>query len=100
VEAVVVAAPLELRLCPGCGRPPKPAGTQAAHEEIEWEVRLVRKRYHRQRYVRTCACPGVSTRIVAPAPVRLIPKGLLSLGTIAQQESLTIRPGYRRAQVS
>lgn len=84
VEAVVVAAPLELRICSRCGRPLEPEGTQAAHEEIEWEVRLVRQRYHRQRYVRTCACPGVSTRTVAPAPLRLIPKGLLSLGTIVE----------------
>jgi transposase len=84
VEEVVVEAPLAQRICPGCGLPFAAAGTQGSHEEIEWEVRLVRKRYRRQCYKRTCACPGVPTRIVAEAPVRLIPKGLLSVGTIVE----------------
>jgi len=81
-EDVILEAPLAQRRCPRCALPFAPAGTQAAHEEIDWEVRVVRKRYQRQCYQRTCACAGVPMRIVAPAPVRLIPKGLLSLGTI------------------
>ena len=84
VEDVVVEAPLAQRICPRCGLAFEPVGTQAAHEEIEWEVRLVRKRYRCQRYQRTCACAGVPARIVAPAPARLIPKGLLSVGSIVE----------------
>jgi hypothetical protein len=41
-EEVVVQVPEERRSCPRCGLPFAAAGTQAAHEEIEWEVRLVR----------------------------------------------------------
>jgi hypothetical protein len=71
---VVVEAPLAQRICARCGLPFEAAGTQAAHEEIEWEVRLVRKGYRCQRYHRTCDCPGVPDGIVAAPPARLIPK--------------------------
>ena len=84
VEEEVVEAPLAERICPRCGLPFEAAGTQAAHQEIEWEVRLVRKGYRRQCYRRTCACPGVPARIVAAAPARLIPKGLLSVSTLVE----------------
>ena len=83
-EDVVVEAPLAQRICARCGLPFEAAGTQAAHEEIQWEVRLVRKRYRCQRYRRTCACEGVPARIVAAPPARLIPKGLLSVGTLVE----------------
>ncbi len=91
VEPVVVAAPPALCVCARCGRPLEPDGTVAAHEEIEWEVRLVRKGYRRQRYKRTCACVRVPVRILAPAPARLIPKGLLSLGTIVEMLRLKFK---------
>jgi len=91
VEDVVVAGSEELRICARCGLPLEPDGTVAAHEEIEWEVRLVRKRYRRQRYKRTCGCQGVPRQTVAPAPARLIPKGLLSLGTIIEMLRLKFK---------
>ena len=91
VEDVVVEVPAEERLCARCGLPLERAGTAAAHEEIEWEVRLVRKRYRCQRYRRTCGCEGVPRQVVAPAPVRLIPKGLLSLGTIVEMLRLKFK---------
>ena len=83
-EEVVVQAPEGQRICPHCSLPFEAAGTQGAHEEIEWEVRLVRKGYRCQRYRRTCDCPGVPDWIVAAPPVRLIPKGLLSVGTLVE----------------
>jgi transposase len=91
VEHVVVEVPAEQRICPRCGRPLEADGTVAAHEEIQWEVRLVRKGYRCQRYKQTCACAGVPARIVAPAPARLIPKGLLSLGTIVEMLRLKFK---------
>lgn len=91
VESVVVAAPPALCVCARCGLPLEPAGTVAAHEEIEWEVRMVRKGYRRQCYKRTCTCEGVPARIVAPAPARLIPKGLLSLKTIVEMLRLKFK---------
>jgi transposase len=84
-EEVVVQAPEGQRICPHCGLPFEAAGTQGAHEEIEWEVRLVRKGYRCQRYRRTCDCPGVPDWIVAAPPARLIPKGLLSVGTMVER---------------
>ena len=97
-EEVVVQAPEGQRICPHCGLPFEAAGTQGAHEEIQWEVRLVRKGYRCQRYRRTCDCPGVPDRIVAAPPARLIPKGLLSVGTIV--EMLRLNPSCALAQVS
>ena len=91
VEPVVVVAPPALCVCARCGLPLELAGTVAAHEEIEWEVRLVRKGYRRQCYKRTCACAGMPARIVAPAPARLIPKGLLSLGAIVEMLRLKFK---------
>ena len=83
-EEVVVQVPEAQRSCPRCGLPFEAAGTQAAHEEIEWEVRLVRKGYRCQRYRRTCDCAGVPNEIVAAPPARWIPKGLLSVGTLVE----------------
>ena len=40
--------------------------------------------YRCQRYRRTCDCPGVPDEIVAAPPARLIPKGLLSVGTLVE----------------
>ena len=98
LEEVVVQAPEGQRICPHCGLPFEAAGTQGAHEEIQWEVRLVRKGYRCQRYRRTCDCPGGPDRIVAAPPARLIPKGLLSVGTIV--EMLRLNPSCALAQVS
>ena len=84
VEDVVIPAPLGDRVCRICGGVFEPTGTQAAHAEIAWEARIVKKRYHCQRYERTCQCPQTPALVVAPAPPQLIPKGLLSLGTIVE----------------
>jgi len=73
--------PEEERRCPTCAEPYTPAGTEDAIT-IAWEVTIQRVIHRRQKYQRTCACqtPQVLT---APAPPKLIPKGLLEVSAIA-----------------
>jgi transposase len=89
-EVVIEGSPEEKR-CEQCGLPREEAGTEEGYEEIEWEVRLVRKRIRRRRYKRTCRCPGTPIWTVAAAPPRLIPKGLLSTGTIVEMLRLKFK---------
>ena len=49
-------------------------------EEIDWQVRLVRRVHKRKRYVRDCDCTQVPGIVAAPKPAKLIPKGLFSTG--------------------
>ena len=75
----VVVDPIELpadsRHCPHCGLPYVPNGTEDS-EQAEINVRAYRRRTRRQRYQRTCNCPGPRT-VIAPLPPKLIPKGRL-----------------------
>jgi transposase len=64
--------------CPKCGCPFLPFPGTEDSEEIHWEVRLVRHRHRRKRYVPTCACGAVPGIVTAPAPPKLIPKGLFA----------------------
>lgn len=63
------------RCCPQCGMPFDDFPGTEQSEEIDWEVRVVRRVHHRKRYKRTCNCPGVPSIITAPVPPKLIPKG-------------------------
>lgn len=71
------------RCCPQCGLPYEDMGRADEAEEIDWQVRLVRRVHRRHRYARTCRCAGVPVIITAPPPARVIPKGMLSDGFIA-----------------
>lgn len=71
------------RCCSQCGLPYEDMGTSEEAEEIDWQVRLVRRVHRRHRYARTCQCAGVPAIITAPPPARVIPKGMLSVGFIA-----------------
>jgi transposase len=63
------------RCCPHCGLPCTPSDTEDS-EQLEVDVRPFRRRIRRQRYRRTCHCPGSRT-LIAPCPPKLIPKGRL-----------------------
>jgi transposase len=67
--------PEDKRVCPDCGLPLAACGTKDS-ERVEVEVRAYRRRIRRQRYQRTCSCPGPRTVMAAPEP-SLIPKGRL-----------------------
>lgn len=74
--------PKEERICPDCGLPLLACGTQDS-ERVEVEVRAYRRRIRRQRYQRTCSCPGPRTVTAAPEP-SLIPKGRLGTSVWVQ----------------
>jgi transposase len=64
------------RVCPRCGAPSTPSDTEDS-EQVEIEVRAYRRRIRRRRYQRTCNCQDCARTQTAPAPPKLIPKGLL-----------------------
>ena len=64
------------KTCPRCGEPLVANGTEDS-EQIEIEVRAYRRRLRRRRGQRTCSCGGCAKTVVAPAPAKLIPKGVL-----------------------
>jgi hypothetical protein len=70
--------PPEDCFCGECGLPLVAHGTEDC-EQLEIEVRAYRRRHRRQRYQRTCRCPGPRT-LTAPPPPKLIPKSLFAAG--------------------
>jgi transposase len=64
------------RLCPTCSKPFLVMTDTEDSEQIEIDVKAHRRVIRRQRYRKTCTCPGCQT-ITAPAPAKLIPKSLL-----------------------
>jgi transposase len=67
------------RTCPICGKVRPETGLTEPSEEIEWEVRLVRRRHVRHRYGPSCDCPSGRGLRTAPKPAKLIPKGLFAV---------------------
>ena len=67
------------RTCPICGKVRPETGLTEQSEEIEWEVRLVRRRHVRHRYGPSCDCPSGRGLRTAPKPAKLIPKGLFAV---------------------
>jgi transposase len=80
VQEVIYDLDEEHKCCPRCGKPFAAfPGTEDA-EEIEWDERFYRRLHRRRRYRPTCTCHGVSGIVTAPAPAKLIPKGMFSIG--------------------
>jgi transposase len=81
----VVEATLDLceqqKRCPHCGLAWESFGTPHTSEQIEWEVRLFRRRTIRPKYRRPSGCycqPQRPDIISAPLAPALIPKGILA----------------------
>jgi transposase len=70
--------PQALRACPQCGAALSPSDTEDS-EQIEIEVQAYRRLIRRRRYQRTCTCANCPRTVTAPAPPKLIPKGLLGV---------------------
>jgi transposase len=66
--------------CPDCGKPLAPFPGTEDSEEIDWEVRLVRRVHKRSRYRPTCRCRAVPGIVTAPGPAKLIPRGMFTSG--------------------
>jgi len=74
-EEVIELSPDE-RTCSQCGQPLREMTDTEDSEQIEIDVKAHRRVIRRQRYRKTCTCPGCQT-ITAPPPPKLIPKSLL-----------------------
>lgn len=72
------------RRCPRCGLRYRDLGDAQPTEELDWEVRVIRRVHRRHRYLRTCTCPDIPAVVTAPGPVRPIRKGLFSSKFLAQ----------------
>lgn len=94
--------PDEQQRCPKCGKPWVDFPGTEDSDEIHWEVRLVRFIHKRARYLPTCNCSVLPGIITAPAPAKLIPKGMFSTGfwvRLLLEKFLFQRPLYRIRQV-
>jgi transposase len=93
--------PSEERVCAHCGLPTYvEVADEEVSTEIDWEVRIRRVVHHRRKYRRTCRCPGGPRFLTAPAPAKLIPKGLFTprfVAHVAVEKFLLARPLHRVA---
>jgi hypothetical protein len=74
--------PKWIKTCPQCGLPRVRIADETS-EELEVELRVRRIVHHRLTYAATCRCAGTEPIVRGAAPVKLIPRGSLSMGTIA-----------------
>jgi transposase len=79
-EEIVHDIPEKERRCPDCGKPFEEFPGTEDSEEIHVEVKVSRRVHKRKRYKPTCQCEAVPGIVTAPAPPKLIPKGLFSIG--------------------
>jgi transposase len=90
--------PDDQHICPCCGEPYEKIPGTADGDILEIEVRAYRRRYHRQRYRRTCHCPGQPALITAPPPDKLIAKSIIGISLwvmILQHKFEFFQPLYR-----
>jgi len=80
VVEVIHDLPEAQKRCPVCGKPFAVFPGTEDSEELDWEVHIVRRVHRRTRYLRSCSCQGGSGIVTAPAPAKLIPKGMFSVG--------------------
>ena len=101
-EEVLHPLPESASCCPECGTPFSEFPGSEDSEEIDWEVRLIRRVHKRMRYTPTCQCGVVPRIITAPPAPKLIPKGLFASGFWVQlllEKFLFQRPLYRVRQM-
>lgn len=90
--------PADAAQCPDCGAPFAPFPGTDDGDLLEIEVRAHRRRYHRQRYRKTCTCSATPALITAPPPPKLIPKGYLGISVwvlLLLEKYAAYQPTYR-----
>lgn len=90
--------PAAQQRCPHCGEPFAPFPGSDDGPLIEIDVRAYRRRYHRQRYRKTCPCAATPALLTAPPPPKLVPKSYLgvSVGVLLLWEKYAAyQPSYR-----
>jgi len=88
--------------CPICGKPLSVFPGTEDSEELDWEVRIIRRVHRRARYVSSCGCQGGGGIVTAPAPAKLIPKGMFAVGfwvRLLMDKFLFQRPLHRVLQM-
>lgn len=93
----LIELPSDQRVCGHCGKPLAVLQGTEDSEVIEVEVSAYRRLVRRQRYRRTCRCPGQRT-FTAPPAAKLIPKGRLGVSVwveILLDKYLSYRPTER-----
>ena len=96
-QVEVCDLPEDQRSCPRCGRPYAYSGSEDS-ETVEIQVKAYRRLYQRRRYQRTCTCDSLPRTVTAPAPPKIIPKGILGISvwvSILVDKFMFMRPTYR-----
>ena len=94
--------PADQQHCPQCSLPLEAIASSEDSEEIDWEVRLVRRVHKRRRYRPTCDCRVLPGLVTAPVVPKVIRKGLFSTGfwvRVLLEKYLFQRPLSRVRQV-
>jgi transposase len=92
------AVPEAERCCPDCGLAYEKIPGSADGDILEVEVRAHRRRYHRERYKRSCDCVQQPALLTAPPPAKLIPKSNLGISVwslILQRKFEFFQPLHR-----
>jgi transposase len=84
--------------CPHCRAPFAPFPGSDDGDLLEIDIRAHRRRYHRQRYRKTCTCTATPALLTAPPPPKLIPKGYLGISVwvlLLLEKYVAYQPTYR-----
>ncbi|MDP7560382.1 MAG: IS66 family transposase, partial [Planctomycetota bacterium] len=84
VEEQIVDLPEQEKACPRCGLPYEEFPETEDSEVIEVEVKAHRRKIRRKRYKPACRCPDCAGIITAPAPGKVIHKGILGVSAWVQ----------------
>ncbi len=101
-EEVEHGLPADQQHCPQCGVPLESIASSEDSEEIDWQVRLVRRVHKRRRYRPCCDCRVLPGLVTAPVVPKVIRKGLFSTQfwvRVLLEKYLFQRPLYRMRQM-
>jgi transposase len=66
------------RTCPSCGLVAEETAMTEDSEEVEYTVKVVRKRKRRKKYKKSCECPEQPMILTAPVPLKALTKSKYS----------------------